>query len=414
MIKRVMLLALLCATVVCSFAQKTISGKILDNRSGHRLDNVSVSIAGTAIGTVSNRDGSFSIKIPERYVNGRLAVEQMGYKSRTISIDSLLRLGQSAKIRLNPAVRTLREVVIRSGKPEEIVAEAMSRIARNYGRDRSLFKAFYRETVQKGRRYTGVSEAIVEVLKQPYRVRQTNGERVRVAKGRRLISHNRRDTLSVKLVGGPTLPIILDFVKNGDILFDDNYMNYYSFAMEKLVSLDERLQFVISFEPKAILDYALCKGTLYIDQETLSFTRAEFEVDMSDKDKATRALLRHKPRGLRFKPQEVSFTVTYRLTDGVTTLNYIHARSRFKCDWRRRLFSSGYTTDAEMVMVDRTDNPAEGISRRMAFGTNDIFDDKVNEYWDEDFWKEYNIIEPTESLEKAVGKLLRNNAKNNR
>ena len=35
----------------------------------------------------------------------------------------------------------------------------------------------------------------------------------------------------------------------------------------------------------------------------------------------------------------------------------------------------------------------------------DNFDDKVYEYWNEDFWGTYNIIEPTESLEHAVHKL---------
>ena len=63
-----------------------------------------------------------------------------------------------------------------------------------------------------------------------------------------------------------------------------------------------------------------------------------------------------------------------------------------------------------MVMVDRIDNPEDGISRKLAFGNNDIFYDKVADYWDADFWNGYNIIEPTESLDKAVMKLKRNNA----
>ena len=167
---------------------------------------------------------------------------------------------------------------------------------------------------------------------------------------------------------------------------------------------------MVRFTPKVKLDYALCEGLLFIDQESLSISKAEFNLDMSDKDKATSAILRKKPRGLRFKPQELAFTVTYKLVDGTSYLNYIRTKTRFKCDWKRRLFSSGYTTYAEMVMVDRVDNPEIGISRKQAFGNNDIFYDRVENYWDCDFWNDYNIIEPTESLEKAVGKLRRNNA----
>lgn len=58
-----------------------------------------------------------------------------------------------------------------------------------------------------------------------------------------------------------------------------------------------------------------------------------------------------------------------------------------------------------MVMVDRTDHPEERIDSKDAFKQKDIFYDVVEEYWSEDFWKDYNIIEPTESLESAVKKL---------
>lgn len=40
-----------------------------------------------------------------------------------------------------------------------------------------------------------------------------------------------------------------------------------------------------------------------------------------------------------------------------------------------------------------------------------IFYDKVTYYLDSDFWTSYNIIEPTESLDKAVLKLKKKNAK---
>ena len=214
----------------------------------------------------------------------------------------------------------------------------------------------------------------------------------------------------MKIVGGPTLPVILDFVKNSDFLFDSNDLKYYTFSMKRPVCIDDRMQYVIRFSPKVKLGYALCEGLIYIDQESLSFSKAEFNLDMSDKDKATNAILRKKPRGLRFKPQELAFTVVYKLVDGISYLNYIKTKTRFKCDWKRRLFSSGYTTYAEMVIVDRMDNPEIGISRKLAFGNNDIFYDKVENYWDSNFWNDYNIIEPTESLEKAVDKLRRNNA----
>ena len=412
----IVLLYMLAANVL--FAQEsagaafiTIHGTVRDSSSKKGLENVSITVPGSNIGTVSNADGTFSLKIPAEYSSGKIKAEQLGYFSNTLSIADLRKGDGPTAIMLSSSAKMLKEIVVRGGKPEEIVGEALKKIPDNYPSDKNLFTAFYRETVQKGKRYIGVSEAVMDVFKTPYKQRINAGERVQVKKGRRLISQNGRDTLSVKIVGGPTLPVVFDFVKNSDLLFSYDELDYYDFSMEKPVSIDDRLQYVIRFSPKVKLDYALCEGLLYIDQETLSFSKAEFALDMSDKSKATNAILRRKPRGLNFKPQEVSFTVTYKLADGVTYLNYIKTKARFKCDWKKRLFSSTYTAYTEMVMVDRVDNPDEGISRKQAFGNNDIFYDKVGDYWDVDFWSGYNIIEPTESLDKAVIKLKKNKAK---
>jgi hypothetical protein len=150
---------------------------------------------------------------------------------------------------------------------------------------------------------------------------------------------------------------------------------------------------------------------LYIDQKTLAITRAEFQLDMSDEEKSARFILRKKPLGLRFKLQEVSYLVTYRYQDGKSYLNYLRNTIRFKCDWKKRLFSSTFTTNTEMVMVDRNDRPEERIRMKNAFKQQEVFYDVVEEYWNEDFWKDYNIIEPTESLESAVKKLKKQNQK---
>lgn len=415
---RLLTIVLLCCIAAVSVAQEpsdasfvTITGTVKDKDTKKSLGNVSISLDDTNIGTVSNNDGTFSLTIPVANSDGRIKVEQLGYFSSLIPLSGLPSNGKHITIQMTSSAKMLKEVIVRSGKPEEIVVKALEKIPDNYSRDKNLFTAFYRETVQKGRRYIGVSEAIIDVYKTPYTRRMSNGERVQIKKGRRLISLNKRDTLSVKIEGGPTLPVLVDFVKNGDFLFDYTDLAYYHFEMEKPVSIDDRMQYVIRFSPKVKLSYALCRGLLYIDQETLSFSKAEFELDMSDRYKATNAILRKKPRGLRFKPQEMAFTVTYRLADGVSYLNYIKTTTRFKCDWKRRLFSSGYTTDAEMVMVDRVGNPQEGIHSKQSFGKDDIFYDAVTDYWDADFWKGYNIIAPTESLDKAVVKLKKNNAK---
>lgn len=382
-----------------------VTGTIKDKAHKRKLAGVSLSVPGTNISTVTNADGCFSIKVPRGRVRSGIKAEHMGYRSTVVNPGRLASGRDGLVIWLQPTVTMLDEVTVYGAEPRDLVEQAIRKIPQNYSDSQNLFTSFYRETIQKGKRYIGVSEAMMNVFKKPYRTRQTAGDRVQVVKGRKLMSQRANDTLSVKIAGGPTLPVLLDVVKNPDVLFNLDELDYYEFRMEPMAQVDDRMQYVVSFRPRVKVDYALNIGKVYIDVETLSFTRAEFQLDVSDREKATRTVLFRKPRGLRFKPQEVDFTVTYRYQDGKSYLNYIRSKTRFKCDWKRRLFSSGYTASAEMVMVDREENTAASIPRKEAFGSRDIFSDMVDDFNDADFWKDYNIIEPTESLEKAVRKL---------
>ena len=94
-------------------------------------------------------------------------------------------------------------------------------------------------------------------------------DRVQIYKGRKLLSEKASDTLAVKLLGGPNLSVYVDVVKNPDLLLDPNILPYYAFRMEESVMLNDRPHYVISFQPQAILPYALYYGKLYIDKERL-------------------------------------------------------------------------------------------------------------------------------------------------
>lgn len=381
----------------------TVSGVVKDKQNRKTLEYVNVSISGSSVGTVTNADGEFSLKIEDAGEVPALEISHIGYRNNKIHLDKAHL--SDLKIYLTPHANMLNEIVVYANNPRFIVEEALRKVPANYSDKNNLLTGFYRETVQKGRRYINISEALIDVFKTSYNDRTVNRDRTEVLKGRRLLSQKLSDTLGVKLAGGPTLSIYLDVVKNEDALLDAETLHYYELFMEEPVQIDNRLQFVIGFRPRVVLPYALYYGKLYIDREKLSFTRAEFNLSMDNKAKAVQAILAKKPYGLRFKPQEVSFLVTYKEVNGKTYLNYIRNNIRFKCDWKRKLFSTGYTVLSEMVVTDRDEKNAAPIPNRRAFSQNEAFYDRVDEYWNEDFWGSYNIIEPTESLENAVHKL---------
>lgn len=380
-----------------------ITGVVKNKDSKKKLENVNVSVVGLNIGTVTNADGTFSLKVAEPEVSRGLEISHIGYLNTRLSLEEIEKQNDLT-IWMIPAPNLLSEVVVFGNNPRTIVEEAIKKIPQNYANDNDMMTAFYRETVQKRRRYISVSEAIINVYKTSYSERNSERDRVQILKGRRLLSQKQSDTLAVKVVGGPNLSLYLDVVKNENVLLSMENLNYYEFSMEEPINLDNRMQYVVSFRPRVSLMYALFIGKLYIDHERLSFTRAEFSLDMANRVKAVEAILHKKPLGLRFRPQEVTYLVSYKQQGAKTYLNYIRNVIRFKCDWKKKLFSSSYTAYSEMVITDR-EHAVSDISYKNSFKPKQVFYDLVEEYWSENFWEKYNIIEPTESLEHAVDKL---------
>jgi len=383
----------------------TISGVVKDKSSKKKLEYVNISVPGSNVSSITNEDGGFTLKIKDSIQAKEIEFSRIGYFNYRVPVNKIDLLDQT--FYLTPNEKQLKEVIVESWEnPRDLVKEALRRVVHNYSAKPNLLTGFYRETVQKGRKFINISEAVINIYKNPY-TEDVAYDRVQIFKGRKLLTTKVSDTLAVKLLGGPNLSIYADIVKNPDILFDEESLYNFSFKMENSKFLDNRQQYVVSFTPIVILPYPLYYGTLYIDKETLAFTRAEFYLDMKDRVKATDAILRKKPAGLRFKPDEVFFVVSYKQRGNKNYLNYIRNEVRFKCDWQRRLFSTNYTVISEMVVTESKEEMVGKIPRRESFNESESLSDKVMSFYDDNFWGAYNIIEPTESLESAVSKLMK-------
>ena len=375
----------------------SVQGNVVDAVTGRPMESVHVSVPGRHYATVTNADGDFTIKsdLPVTEV----VFSYLGYRTLRQKPG-----GGPLRVRLTPESLPLTEASIITGDPFEIVLAAIDRIPENFSRQPELLECFYRETVRKRNRYIYVSEAVSRMYKTGYDG-TVYRDRTALEKSRVLLSQRRTDTLSVKMQGGPTQAMTFDVVKNFEILLDEEELALYTFEMGMPTYIGDRLQFVIHFHPNAaVVEWARYHGTLYIDRELLSFTRIEMSLDMSDTAKATRMMVVRKPLTLRFTPHELSIVISYRLKDGQSRLEYFRSTMRFNCDWKKRLFATGYTVVNELVVTDVRE-PAVQIPRSEVFRTIDILSDKAAEFQDPDFWRDYNIIEPTESLEHAIGRL---------
>lgn len=380
------------------FAQQVVvGGHVVDDKTGDALGQVSVSAGRVSV--VTNEDGDFSLKLDAD--PGTIVVSHLGYKTKRVKVKN----GEELKIRLHPTTIQLREIVVLNEDARELVDIAISKIPDNYSKVPELLKGFYRETAMKRKHYIYVAEGVENMYKTPYS-RSIGRDRVAIVKGRRLLSQKQGDTLGVKVMGGPVQAVVMDLVKNRDFLLNKEDLDAYKFTMGIPEYINDRLQYVVQMEPSESMPYALYHGKLYIDSERLAFTRIELNLDMADKDKATRTMLVKKPLGVKFKPRELSSVVDYRYEDGVTRISYLRNTFRFNCDWKKRLFATSFTATCEMVVTDSSSDDVQPIASRSSFDSRDAYYDKVEYFLDPDYWRSYNIIEPSESLDKAIRKLV--------
>ena len=376
----------------------SVRGTVRDARTGKPVEAVHVRVPARNFATVTNADGEYTIK-SDREITA-LVFSHLGYRTQTLQP-----AGGEADVRLVPEATLLDEASIISGDAREILLAASDRIPENFSREPEMLGCFYRETVRKRQRYTYISEAVARLYKTGYD-KGTSRDHAALDKSRVLLSPRAGDTLSVKVQGGPAQAVVFDVVKNPDVLFSGELLPLYQFTMDRPAYIGDRLQFVIRFQPGKVLpDWPLYSGTVYIDRARLSFTRIEMARDLSDEYKATRALVVRKPFSLRFHPKEVSFVIHYSEQDGLSRLSYYRSLLRFDCDWKKRLFRTGYTALNELVVTDIRDGIPRPVPRGEQFSVKDILTDRAADFFDPAFWENYNIIEPTESLEHAIGRL---------
>ena len=398
-------LTLLCLLACClahgqaDTLRYAVRGSVVDAGNGKPLSYVAVSLPGTNYATVTNQDGSFVIKsdTEPQFV----AFSLLGYKVATVPADR----DKNMRVALSRGAFTLDPATILTGDPLSILRDAIYKISDNGPDEAELFDCFYRETAQKRQRFIYISEAVTKMYKTSYKP-SLGVDRTSIVKSRVLTSPRKSDTLAVKVMGGPTQSIELDLVKNRELVLNDRELENYRFELLEPVMVDDRRQIVIGIYPARNLEYALHQGRIYIDQETLAFTRLELSLDMADSEKATRVMLVRKPADIRFKPKEMSILLDYKMEGDKNRLSYVRTVFRFECDARKRLWHTDFTAVAEMVVTNRYNGAdAVPITRAESFRSSDMLADKSQMYYDPDFWKDYNIIEPTESLEHAIDRL---------
>jgi len=401
------LLFLLFAAYAAASAQNsfvTVTGTLKDAKTNEKINYAAITVPNTGIGTVSNSDGDFTLKVNTSLNAEFFEVSHLGYATTRFRISDAAGKDKTFYLEIKPV--NLREISVVNKDAKEIVEIALQNIKKNYSQVPVMMTGFYRESIRQRRSYLSVSEAVVDIYNAPYLSLQN--DKVKIFKGRKASSVRKADTLMVQLQGGPQVSMLLDIVKNTDICIALDNLDNYKFEYGTIVNIDNKLNWVINFSPDVVKEEPLYFGKLYIQQDNMAITRAEFSIDLSDEEKASRVFVQKKPSGLLFMPTSTGYLVTYKEQNGKYYLDYVRVDLKFRCDWKRRLFKNSYTLMSELAITDRRADNIVKFANQEVFRSNMVFTDKVEAFTDVDFWGENNIIEPDNSIENAIKKLSKN------
>lgn len=383
-----------------------VSGKIIDSDTKKPLIFASINIKTINISNVSNGEGIFSLKFPAAASGDSLVISYIGYRTKTVAIRDLTDSAKLPVIALDAYTVRIPAVVIKPLNALTLINEALAKIPENYPDRAMQMTGFYREMIRRGNTYVSLTEAVLDIYKASY----SNTLRVDQAgiyKGRGSVDWHRIDTLFVKFRGGISSAMEIDVAKWPFLGTNLTEIGHdYIFKMDAPVQIGNRLHHVVSFNQARPEDIKY-RGKIYIDARSLAIGRIEFNMNIEDRDEATGIFIRRKPAALRAKVLYATYMVQYKpLENKRWIFDYSRSEIKFESKWKKKWFKNYYTVTSELAVTDHSDKEYRiPVDKRVR--SYDITLDKVQNFRDDDFWEDYNVIEPEAGIEQVIARIIR-------
>jgi len=242
-----------------SFGQKTVSGTVTDADDGEPLPSANISIANTYRGTISNRDGRYSLTIPDSLLPATVVVRYLGYQTKRLLIGA--GSDEIQNVRMEPATLELGEITVTGEDPAiRIMREVIRR--KQEWRDRLetyRAEAYTRQVISNDTSIVAITESVSEAFWDR-------------EQGHREVLKSKRQTANLEaaqnFAGVSYIPNFYD--DNIEIAGFDlvgvthpDALKFYDFRLEEYRTIDDRVVYEISVTPGRKLQ-PLFRGTIYV------------------------------------------------------------------------------------------------------------------------------------------------------
>jgi len=387
------------------FSTKTIEGYVRERLTREAIPYCSILLEGTGVGTVTNSDGKFSLKIPDSLSRARISITHIGYLSRTLSLDVFSE--GKPDIYLEPATIQLQDVVVRYVPAQKIVREMLDHRYQNYSKDPVYLTSFYREGVEYGGHFVSLTEAVCKIYKSGFD--SFEDDQVKLLKMRHVQNPRYPDSLLVKVQAGVRTSLILDIIKHLPDFLTPERDHVFTFTRVGMEHIDSGMVHVVTFEQKVGIKDPLFTGTLYINADNWALLKAEFEINPLYIRQVGPNYVIRKSKSLDIEAQKIGYTISYQPWKEHYWIQHVRGDLHFKIKRKKSLFwsSKPLTVYFDMATCAIDDKDVKHFPNKERLSTGRIFSQTPFGY-DADFWERFNTIPPEEQLTKTIAKLLLN------
>jgi len=368
-----------------SFGQvhyNTINGLVLDKNESP-MPFASVYVKNSYYGTITNEDGRFTLKIPAKTIE--LTASFIGYKTASLFLSNSR---GNLIFTLEENSVQLREVVIESKTPENILEKAVEKIPVNYPLSQVVLHTFSREKLFVNDTLEYFAEAAFSIEKSY----------LKSVDDKKYIDKNRifrffRDTsINITLMGG----VVNDFLKAAKQNFGKGLLKNNIIAFDPTTVIDERNVYVIKITPKSDFKNTAIIGSLYIDMQTYAFLKIELKYVHKNIEKYIEQTQSYDAHyrfvGDKCYPVSLSTSVEkYFYKNGIT--------------YKANTFLTNLVTNIDTVFD-------ESINKNKVLFQNGNSLEYYPTDYDTTFWKDYTTILPDKETEIELTQLKQNNIDN--
>jgi hypothetical protein len=393
-----------------------ITGIVRDIYTGETLPGAHVSLEGTSSGVATNNEGGFLFRVPASGGSGQICISFIGYEKSCLPVSSFT---PNMVVRLKPMSGSVGEVTVRGTirqSATEILTRAASRVATNYELSPTGLKGFYRETTEENRQVVSISEAAVTVWKSPYNQVEV-ADQIRVEKARSVSGEKSFAYADFSSVGGPYYRLRDDIVRHKVSFLQPDDFRYYDYKLVREIGEGDERILVISFKPlqlhtsassnftiyKQVLKYdnttPLYEGEVFVRASDYAIVKATYRVPNDKLEYAMPWFFDKTPSNTRVYLRDAIFEAEYRSQAGKWFLSHTKGTIHFSLSNRTTLSTLNYKVVNELLISDRIPGEMNRFAESDTERSFNLLSERMTRY-DEDFWREFNIV-------KATGNLLK-------